>query len=407
MIKFAKEKEASAAIMEAMKSGDEAKIQEAWENFHNSVAEQVMEDVEAVKASNDAAVLAQRGYRQLTSKETAFYQKVIDALKSKAPQQAFATIIGSDEEEELMPETIIEDVYKDLTEEYPLIGAVNFQYVKYLTKWILNDHTKQKAVWGALNTAITQAITSSFKTMDVKQCKLTAYAFIEKDMLELGPTFLDGYIRTCLKEALAYGLEDGIVNGTGKDQPAGLIRNLSGAFNPSTGYAAKTAVEVTDFTPKTYGNLLATLAETEEGRPRKFNRVALAVNNQDYLTKIMPATTVLNGAGAYVNNLFPFPTDVYVSNSVADNHAIMFLPDEYYLIVGGDRGGVIEYSDDFKFLDDQRYFKIKQYANGRAFDNTCAIYLDISKLDPAYMTVKVGNTVETTVKGTVTTTQSA
>ena len=67
MIKFAKEKEAASKIMEAMKSGDEAKIQEAWEEFHNSVSEQVMQDFEEVKASNDAAILAQRGYRRCCS----------------------------------------------------------------------------------------------------------------------------------------------------------------------------------------------------------------------------------------------------------------------------------------------------------------------------------------------------
>ena len=82
MIKFAKEKEAASKIMEAMKSGDEAKIQEAlnaeqakMQQFHNSISEQVMQDFEDVKASNDAAILAQRGYRQLTTKETKWYQK--------------------------------------------------------------------------------------------------------------------------------------------------------------------------------------------------------------------------------------------------------------------------------------------------------------------------------------------
>ena len=33
-------------------------------------------------------------------------------------------------------------------------------------------------------------------------------------------------------------------------------------------------------------------------------------------------------------------------------------------------------------------FKIKQYGAGRAYDNTAALYLDISKLEPAYITVK-------------------
>ena len=31
---------------------------------------------------------------------------------------------------------------------------------------------------------------------------------------------------------------------------------------------------------------------------------------------------------------------------------------------------------------------MKQYGAGRAFDNTTAVYLDISGLEPAYITVK-------------------
>lgn len=391
MIKFANEKEQATKIMEAMKSGDEAKITEAWQGFHKAVAEQVMADFEDVKASNDAAILAQRGYRQLTTKETKWYEKVIDALRSPEPKQAFATIIGSDNEDDLMPTTIIDDVYKYLEEEHPLLAAINFQNVGYLTKWVLNDHTKQKAVWGAITAQITKEITSAFKVIDIKQSKLSAYAIIEMGMLDLGPTFLDGYIRRCLAEALAAGLEDAIVNGSGVNQPVGLIRDIHEGvtFNTTTGYPAKTAVTVTDFTPASYGALLDDLAETEEGKARKFGKVWMICNQSDYLTKIMPATTVLNSAGSYVNNLFPFPTEVIISNEIATGKAVLCLLDEYFLGVGGDKNGVIEYSDEYKFIEDQRAFKIKQYAAGRAFDNTSAIYLDISGVKPAYLNVKV------------------
>jgi hypothetical protein len=56
--------------------------------------------------------------------------------------------------------------------------------------------------------------------------------------------------------------------------------------------------------------------------------------------------------------------------------------------MGGSKNGVIEYSDEYKFLEDQRVFKVKQYGAGRAFDNTSALYLDISGLSPAYITVR-------------------
>lgn len=390
MIKFANENECINQLMAAMKSGDESEIQEAWKGLHNSIAEQVSADFSDLQASNDAAILAQRGYRQLTSAETKWYQKVIAALKSNDPKQAFTTILTSENEEDLMPTTIIEDVYRDLQEEYPLLQAISFQYVGYITKWILNDHATQKAVWGQITDEIIKEITSSFKVIDIHQNKLSAYAVIEKGMLDLGPTFLDGYIRACLAEAILSGLEEGIIKGNGINQPIGLIKDIHKGVSVSqeTGYPDKTKDKITSFSPKEYGTLVAKMAETEAGKKRKFTSVGLICNQTDYLTKVMPATTVLNSNGVYVNNLFPIPTDVYISNVLNDGEAVLFLKDEYFMGMGGERNGVIEYSDEYKFLEDQRTFKVKQYGTGRAFDNTSALYLDISELKEGYITVQ-------------------
>lgn len=390
MIKFANEKECINQLVAAMKSGDDNEMQKAWENLHDSIAEQVKADFTDIQESHDAAVLAQRGYRQLTSKEKKWYQKVIEALKSTDPKQAFTTIIGSDNEDDLMPTTIIEDVYKNLQEDHPLLKAINFQYVGYATKWILNDHSAQNAVWGKITEEIVKEITSSFKVVDVNQNKLSAYAVIELGMLDLGPAFLDGYIRTVLSEAIMAGLEIAIVSGTGVNQPIGLIKDIHEgvSFSSTTGYPDKEKVVVSSFAPEEYGEVLAQMAKTEGGHKRKFTEVGLIVNQTDYLTKVMPATTVLNANGTYVNNLFPFPTTVYVSNAVEDGEAVVFLKDEYFMGMGGAKNGVIEYSDEYKFLEDQRVFKIKQHGAGRAFDNTSALYLDISGLQPAYITVR-------------------
>ena len=189
MIKFANEKECFNKILAAMKSGDETEIKEAWESLHNSIADKVKADFADLQESHDAAVLAQRGYRQLTSKETKWYQKVISALKSTDPKQAFTAIIGSDKEDDLMPTTIIEDVYKNLQEEHELLKAINFVSVGYTTKWIINDHATQTAVWGDITDEITKEITSAFEVIDIDQFKLSAFAIIEKGMLDLGTDF--------------------------------------------------------------------------------------------------------------------------------------------------------------------------------------------------------------------------
>ena len=401
-IKFDKEKESAMKLAEAMASGDQDAIKQAWSNFHQSIVDDIKQDFEDVKASNDATVLASRGYRQLTAAEIKWYQKLIEAGKSSNPKQAFVNIIGQDIEDDIMPETILADVYKHLQEDHELLSVIDFTYTGYATKWILNDHTTETAVWGTITAAITEEITSAFRVIDVNQNKLSAYAIIEKGMLDLGPTFLDAYIRRVLYEALACGLEKAIVSGDGDDCPIGLDRDIHKGVSVSAGkYPQKTTSygmhSLSEITPASYGALLANMVKTEKGKTRKLNNITLICSPTDYYKKIMPATTVMNAIGQYVNNLFPVPTRVIQSAFMTDNSVIIFLPDEYKMFAGANKNGTIEYSDEYKFIEDQRVFKIKTYATGRAYDNTSAILVDITNLKPGYINVAVTGGLENTV----------
>ena len=113
-----KQKDAVDALQKAMISGNETEIQEAWCGFQQSIIDVVKQDFE--EAHGNQTILAQRGYRQLTPQETNYYNKLIEAGKSANPQQAMAGLT------DIMPETIIEDVYKDLTDEHPLLNKINF-----------------------------------------------------------------------------------------------------------------------------------------------------------------------------------------------------------------------------------------------------------------------------------------
>ena len=381
-----KQKDAAIALQKAMTEGKEEDIQQAWVGFQQSIVDTVKADFAEYSMTQDKTILSQRGYRQLTNAEEKYYEKFIEASKSPNPKQAFIDLATLPEG--IMPETIIEDVFKELVEEHPLLDKINFNYAKYMTKWVLNDHTLDTAVWGELNSEITKQITSAFKIVDITQNKLSAFAAIPLDMLDLGPTFLDAYIRAVLKDAILCGLEKAIVDGTGKNQPIGLTRDVSEDVSVSAGvYPPKTPIAVTSFTPAEYGKLLAKMAKNEKGRMRKFGKVLLICNQEDYLTKIMPATTVQNTSGTYINNLFPFPTDVTISNELETGKAVICLPEEYFMCIGGAKEGVITYSDEYKFLEDMRYYKIKTYGAGKAYDDTVSILLDITGLNPAYITV--------------------
>ena len=389
MIKISKEKESAKALMNAFKSGKESEIKQAWSDFHNSIVETIKADYEDVQATNDKNILSQRGYRVLTSAEQKFYEKFIQTAKSSNPKQALTDLLNT---EGGMPETIIEDVYKDLEEQHPLLNKITFKNVKYLTKWLLNDHTADRAIWGEINAEITKEIESSFKSIDIIQGKLSAFVVIALDMLELGPTFLDNYVRTILKEALACGLEYGIVKGIGvKGEPIGLIRDIHKgvSVNQETGYPSKTAVKVTSFSIVEYCNLIAdNILKKENGKTRTLTKVQMLVNPVDYLKKVVPATTVQATDGTYKNDLFPFPTEVIQTSALNEGEAILCVLVEYFFGVGASKNASLEYSDEFKFLEDKRVYKSKMFGFGRAEDNTTAVLLDITSVDPAYITVK-------------------
>lgn len=379
-----KQKEAAAAMQKAMASGDEAQITAAWEAFQQAVADTVKADVVEAELMNDSRILEQRGVRQLTKAETDYWNKFIEASKAQNYKQAIADLDVS------FPETIIEDVYKELKEAHPLLEKINFQNVAILTKWILSDHTTQRAVWGEINGEITKEIEGALKKIDLVANKLSAFMIVPVDMLQLGARFIDNYVRMLLVEAIALGLEYGIVKGTGVNEPVGLIRDIHEgvSFNTETGYPTKEKIAVKDFTPANYGDLLARLAKTEKGNSRRITGVTLICNQSEYFKKIMPATTFHNTDGLYTRDVFPFPTDVVISNELADNEAVLCLPEEYFFGLGSNKKGTIEYSDEFKFLEDARTYKIKMHGNGRAYDDTVALYLDITDIDPAFITVK-------------------
>lgn len=379
---------AAAQLAAAFKTQDDAEMEKAWEAFGDEVCEKIRADFADYESAKNDSVLAQRGYRVLTSNEKAWYANVANALKSVDPKQAFIDILTSDDKNDIMPETIIEDVLKYLQETRPLLAKVKFQNAGFSTKWIINDNSVQRGGWGKIDASITDEIEGSLKVLVIEQSKYSAFCIIPLDILDMGPQFLDAFIRATLAEALGLGLEEAIVNGSGVNMPCGMMRNPNGSFDQSTGYPAKTPVKVTSFAPAEYGALVAKVAKTEKGKQRTFGSVGMLCNMSDYLTKIMPATTMLTTNGGYASNLFPFPTEVIQCNAVPEGKAVLGILDDYTLAVGGKRNGNIEFDDSVKFLDDARTFKLVQHAAGRAYDNTSFIVLDISDLDPAYITVK-------------------
>ena len=361
--------------------GDNAEVQErAWENFSNAIVESIKEDAKIFEQSNDKNILVQRGYRQLTNAETKYYEALINASKMRNVQQASIAL-----DDAVMPETIIDEVMRDLVQEHALLAKINVQNVKYATRIIMNDHSRQLATWGEADAEIEKEIVSAFKVLELVQAKLSAFCVIPMAMLDLGVTFIDGYVRNILKDALACALEDAVINGDGDGKPVGMAMKLTGAVDGV--HAVKSAQAVTAFDVAGLGALIARMSKDEKGKARKVGKLALICNAQTYFTKVAPAVRVQNFAGAYVDN-FAFDMEVIISEAVADNKAVLADLDRYFLGVGFAKEGVIAFSDEHKFVQDQRVYKIKTYANGRALDENSALLLDVSGLEEAVINIK-------------------
>lgn len=370
------------AISQAMKDGNEEAFAQAFTDFQMNIQESVMAEAKLMMQATDTAVLSSRGVRQLTSEESKYYEGVIEAMRSNSPKQALADLPV------VMPITTIDQVFDDLTATHPLLNAINFQNTSGLIEFIVNTNGKQLATWGILTSAIVTELTSGFKKINMALMKLSAFLPVSKSMLDLGPAWLDRYVRAILSEAIAFGLEEAIINGTGLNMPIGMNRQVGDGVVVTAGvYPLKAAVVVTGLDPVSYGTLLATMAVDPKGNPRVINKVVMIVNPADYLTKVMPASTVKDANGQYVNNVFAFPTDVIQSVEMPVGKAIIGLPSRYFMGIGTAKSGKIEYSDDYKFLEDERIYLVKLYGHGEPLDNLAFTYCDISGLVPTIQTV--------------------
>ena len=367
-------------IKQALEEGDTEKFSQVFTDYMSSIEQTVMSEAKGAISIKDSDILQTRGVRQLTSNEKEFYQKTIEAMQA-APNSINSLDV-------VMPETIINSVFDDLKVDHELLSVIDFRNVTGLTRFLINTNTRQLAQWGPLNSEIAKELESGFKDIQLGQNKLTAFMLVSQDMLNLGPVWLDRYVREVMYEALAFGLEYGMINGTGKNMPIGMVKDLNGAVVDGV-YPDKTAIKVTTLDPISYGQLLSKLSKTEKGNPRVVKNVIMIVNPTDYLTKIMPATTIRAADGTYVNNVLPYPTKIVQSTEVSEGKAVIGMSDKYFMGMGLVKDGKIEYSDEYKFLEDYRTYKIRFLGHGQAKDNNAFIVADISELKPAIHKVEV------------------
>ena len=376
-----------AKLQQAIKDNDteafSSSFDQMLECIQNDIQQRADDRIDQMKRETDTTVLASRGVRQLTTKEKEFYQKVADAMKAKDPKQALNNL------DVVMPETVIDAVFDELQTSHPLLSRIQFMNTRGAIRMMMNTNGYQEAAWGQLCDEIVQELTSGFKEVDTGLLKLSAFMPVCKAMLDLGPEWLDDFVRQVLYEAYANGLEAGIVAGDGNGKPIGMNRQVGDNVTVTGGvYPVKAPVSVTDLSPTTIGNLLALMAVDPNGKARNVRDVILVVNPVDYFQRIMPATTMMTPNGTYVNDVLPYPMSVIQSPAVEQGQAIIGLGYKYFAAIGSARDGRIEYSDHYHFLEDERVYLIKGYANGFPMDNNAFFVLDITGIRPAVWKVE-------------------
>lgn len=369
-------------MSDAMANNDTTAFQTAFNELADEIGNAVKADFEQYRNDADAAILAQRGVRQLTSKERTFYEGLIGAMKSDNPKQAFTDI------DKTFPETVIDAVFDDLEENHPLLSKINFQRAGLLTKMIVSK-TGGKASWQELGSEVVDELSAEFAEINLEMAQVTAFIPVKRYMLDMGPSWLDRYVRGMLAEAVAVEVERGIVVGTGKNEPIGMTKALTGAVDGVYQDKAVGAT-ITALDSAAYGAVLDKLSVTPNGHRRPVSRVLMLVNPADYFTKVFPATTVRTTDGSYNSNVLPFPTDVIQSVAVPAGKAVIGLGDKYFMALGtAGKAGTIEYSDQYHFLKLERVYMTYFYGNGMPLDDNAFVVADISGIKPSVLDVRV------------------
>jgi hypothetical protein len=355
----------------AFESGDAKAVAESIVNNFESnmlhfqtLMNDTMKDARRAQEENwDAQVLASRGVRVLTTEEKKFYNAAIEA-------QSF------DEVHKLMPPTVFERVFEDLEKEHPLLSLVNFQKTGATTAWVLRTPGSPAAFWGDVTSAIQEILDEGFRTIEQGMFKLSGFLVVSKAMFELGPEWLDRYVRTFMQEIVAEELENAIVNGTGNKQPIGMIRDLEGAVVGGE-YPLKAKIALNDLTPATIGTKL--LAPTTKGGTRRYTGVTLIVNPLDYANKFFPVGAKQRDDGTWTYDNFAVPgLTIVQSPAVPLNSAISGVPKDYFMGVAAEQK--LETTDVLRMVEDQRLYLIRQLANGRPLDPDSFTVFDITGL---------------------------
>ncbi|GAB0170543.1 phage major capsid protein [Lysinibacillus sp. CTST325] len=352
-----------AAVVKNEESTPE-QVEEAWVNMQDALVNSLTTQITNEVANNtmDQVILSNRGADVMTAEETKFFNVIVS---------------DGFQDEIVLPYTIEERIYDDLTSDHPLLSVINFRNLGTITLTTITSEYEGAAVWGPIFGDIKGQLNAAFKQEKIAQSKLTAFVVLPKDLAKFGPKWVAAYVQTQITETYAVALENAYINGAGptKEEPIGLVRDLAAAVDPTKGHAKKAAAgALTLADPKTiikeFAGIGKELSEKENGKPLNVSgKVALVINPAD-AWDLKGDFTIQNSLGDYITKL-PYNFILIESEFATKGELVAFVSDRYDAYRGGGIE-VTEYKETLA-MEDCNLHIAKTFAFGKPRDNKVAV----------------------------------
>lgn len=352
----------SEAIVQAIEKINEAKYSE----IINEVISQ------SEKNDSEKEYAKSLGLRTLSKEEKSFYEALKDVKQSVSGNQI-----------DIIPTSIIDITLEDIRKESKLLKYISFAPAN-VKKWLAASKSGAYC-WGSLTDKIKGELTASFAGLNMEVAKLTVYLVLPKAIKDLALPFVDKYVRAVLKEQLNDGLEFGCLQGTGKDQPIGVYKQIASTNEDGTHKDKTVNTDLTSFKPKALAGAKKYL--TKNGA-RVIDKLVLVCHPNDEADYVAPA--IYDAEGKLVSSYKNIDVVPSVGNPVGK--AALMIPNKYVM---GLTGLNIKDYDQTMAMDDADVVIGKGYSNGRASDDNIAYIFDVTKLEEYIPSFKIVGTVST------------
>ncbi|EAF4336987.1 phage major capsid protein [Listeria monocytogenes] len=354
--------EKRTAFVNAIKNEETQETQnKAYVEMVDAMAADIMDQAKKeARQEADQYISASRTDKNITNEEIKFFNDINKEVGYK--------------EETLLPQTVVDEIFEDLTTEHPFLASIGMRTTGLRTKF-LKSETSRLAVWGKIFGEIKGQLDATFSEEESIQNKLTAFVVVPKDLENFGPVWVKRFVVTQIEEAFAVALESAFIIGDGKDKPVGLTRKVGKGTNVVDGvYPEKVASGTLTFaSSKVTVNELTDVYKyhsvKENGKPLNVaGEVTLLVNPTD-AWDVKKQYTSLNANGVYVTAL-PYNLNIIESLFVPEKKAISYVAKRYDALVGGALN--ISTFDQTLAFEDLNLYAAKQFAYGKAKDEKAA-----------------------------------